>query len=87
MIEADGHKYSVDVLAVSTFDAAHLFVTHAKSGSHNGIPIPTTDSRFEVAVDGRIHHVTGKSLQEWILKQRRERKGPAGFLFSKRPIL
>jgi hypothetical protein len=30
VIEEFGRRHSVDVLASSTFDAAHIFVTHAK---------------------------------------------------------
>jgi hypothetical protein len=82
-----GRRYSVDVNASSTFDAAHLFVTHAKASPGNGIPIPTIDSQFEVVLDGKIFRVTGRALQKWILKQRQERNGPAGYLFSKRPAL
>jgi hypothetical protein len=87
MIEESGRRHSVDVLASSTFDAAHIFVTHAKADPRNGIPRPTTDTVFEVAVNGKIHRVVGKDLQRWILKEREERKGPRGILFSRRPTL
>jgi hypothetical protein len=87
MIEVGGRRYSVDVCASSTFDAAHLFVTHAKANPRNGIPKPTIDSVFEVVVDGKVHRVEGKALQRWIMKERQERNGPAGLLFSKRPAL
>jgi hypothetical protein len=42
---------------------------------------------FEVVIDGKVHRVVGRALQRWILKQRQERKGPAGMLFSQRPGL
>jgi len=87
MIDAGGRRWSVDVCASSMFDAAHLFVTHAKADPRNGIPKPTVESMFEVVVDGRIHRVAGRGLQRWILKRRQELKGPAGFLFSQRPGL
>jgi hypothetical protein len=87
MVDEGGRRYSVDVCASSTFDAAHLFVAHAKADPRNGIPRPTVNSEFEVVVDGKIHRVTGKALQQWILKQGEERKGPAGYIFSKRPNL
>src|SRR5450631_703945 len=87
MVDEGGRRYSVDVCASSTFDAAHLFVTHAKADPRNGIPKPTVGSQFEVVVDGRIHHISGKALQKWIFDQREERKGPAGYIFSKRPNL
>jgi hypothetical protein len=38
VIEESGRRHSVDVLASSTFDAAHFFVTHAKADPRNGIP-------------------------------------------------
>jgi hypothetical protein len=87
MIEDDGRRYSVDVLAASTFDAAHLFVTHAKSDPRNGIPKPSANSTFEVVVGGTIYRIRGKALQRWILKQKEERRGPAGYIFSKRSDL
>jgi len=87
MIDIGGRRYSVDVCASSTFDAAHLFVTHAQANPRNGIPRPTVNSVFEVVVDGKVHRVEGKALQRWIMKERQERNGPAGFLFSQRPGL
>jgi hypothetical protein len=54
------------VYTSSTFDAASLFVLHAKENPGN-IPKPTTNSVFEVVVDGKIHHVQGKAVQRWIL--------------------
>jgi hypothetical protein len=87
MVEDDGHRRSVDICASSTFDAAHIFVTHAKADPRNGIPRPTINSVFEVVVSGKIYRVSGKALQRWILKQREKRKGPAGYIFSKRPNL
>jgi hypothetical protein len=69
------------------FDAAHLFVTHAKADPRNGIPRPTVESIFEVVIDAKVHRVEGKALQRWILKQQQELRGPAGYIFSKRPAL
>lgn len=85
--DSEGRRYSVDVYACSTYDAAHLFVTHAKADLRNGLPPLGLGTVFEVVTGGRIHHVQGMALQRWILKQRQERKGPAGFLFSQRPAL
>jgi hypothetical protein len=86
MIEPDGHRHSVDLVASSVFDAAHLFVAHAKDNPRNGIPRPTTDSVFEVTVDCKVHRVTGKALQRWIVRERKERRGPSGYIFGKRPL-
>jgi hypothetical protein len=87
VIEESGRRHSVDVLASSTFDAAHIFVAHAKADPRNGIPRLSVDSIFEVVVGGKIHRIEGRALQRWILKEREERKGPRGILFSRRPTL
>jgi hypothetical protein len=76
-----------DPRATSTFDAAHIFVTHAKADPRNGIPRLNLESVFEVVVDGKIHRVEGRALQQWILTEREERRGPRGILFSRRPTL
>jgi hypothetical protein len=62
VIELSGRRHSVDVLASSTFDAAHIFVTHAKADPRNGIPRLSLDSIFEVIVDGKVHQVEGKAF-------------------------
>jgi hypothetical protein len=85
--DSGGRRHSVDVFAASSYDAAHLFVVHAKGDPRNGLPPLSATTIFEVVADGRIHHVQGAALQRWIVKQRQERKGPAGFLFSQRPTL
>jgi hypothetical protein len=36
--DAEGRRHSVDVQAVSTYDAAHIYVTHAKAQPGAGIP-------------------------------------------------
>jgi hypothetical protein len=54
MTEVGERRYSVDVCVSSTFDAAHLFVTHAKADPRDGIPKPTVISVFEVVVDGKV---------------------------------
>jgi len=87
LIEPSGRRWSVDLVASSVFDAAHLFVAHAKENPRNGLPKPTTDSVFEVSIDGKIHRVEGQALQRWILNERNERRGPAGYVFGKRPLL
>ena len=53
----------------------------------SGLPRLTPDMRFEVSTGGKIHYVQRHALQQWILRERHERKGPAGFLFSQRPTL
>jgi hypothetical protein len=85
--DAQGRRHSVDVLAASTFDAAHLYVMHAKAQPAAAIPPLTLVTVFEVVIDGKVHMVAGKALQSWIIKERGERNGPRGLLFSKRPTL
>src|SRR5438045_960242 len=85
--DSKGQRHSVDVYARSTCDAAHLFVTHARANPKNGLPPLGRETVFEVTSAGKIHYVRGDALRRWILKERQERKGPAGFLFSQRPTL
>ena len=87
VIDGEGKRYSLDVQAESSFDAAHLFLTHVRSQPACGFPIPTTGTIFEVVTDGNIHRVAGVRLKAWIEKRRHEWKGPRGFLFSQRPML
>jgi hypothetical protein len=48
----------------------------------NGIPRPSLESVLEVVVDGKIHRVEGKTLQQWILKERRNAKARGQSLFA-----
>ena len=82
--DSNGRRHSVDVQACSTFDAAHLFVAHAKSNPQNEVPPLGPDTVFEVIAGGAIHYIKGAALQRWIHKERQERKGPARLLFSQR---
>jgi hypothetical protein len=86
-----GQRHSLDIQAESTFDAAHLYVSAAKSQAAamlpNRVPVPTLATIFEIIVDGKVYTVKGAALQRWIVRQRSERKGPKGFLFSQRPAL
>lgn len=83
-----GKRYSLDVEAESTYDAAHLFLTKAKEHViREPLPIPSLETMFEVTVNGRVHKVSGTKLQKWINKRREEWKGPRGLLFKQRPTL
>ena len=66
----------MDVQAASTFDAAHIYLTHAKAQPGAGIPPLTLATVFEVVIGGKVHTVAGAALQRWIIKERSERKGP-----------
>lgn len=85
--DGDGKRYSVDVNADSSYDAAHLYLTHVRGNPGCGCPIPTTSTEFEVVTGGRIHHVQGARLKKWIENRRSEWKGPRGLLFSQRPMI
>jgi hypothetical protein len=85
--DAMGRRYSLDLLADSSYDAAHLYLAEAKVNRDGMLPIPTHETVFEVVLDGTVYHVHGQRLQEWIVRRRRDLKGPKGFLFSQRPTL
>ena len=85
--DPSGRRYSVDVLAISVFDAAHICVAHAKATPGAGFPPLTVETVFEVVIDGKVYRVAGKALQRWIIKERQERHGPRGHIFSHRPGL
>jgi len=57
--EPDGRRHSLDVLAESTYDAAHLFVVEAKKERAVGLPKPTLATVFEVVASGRVYRVAG----------------------------
>ena len=84
--DEEGRRHSLDVEACSTYDAAHLYVAHAKSHPAE-LPAPTIATVFEVVTSGRVYRVEGAALQRWILRRREDWKGPKGFLFSQRPTL
>ncbi len=85
--DLQGCRYSLDVLASSTCDAAHLYVAHAKGHPEAQLPIPTPATAFEVVIGGKVYTVAGATLQRWIEQRRQEWKGPKGMLFSRRPDL
>jgi hypothetical protein len=55
--DGEGRRYSLDVLANSSYDAAHLYLTHVRANPGCGMPIPTTATLFEVVAEGRVSHV------------------------------
>ena len=85
--DPDGRRHSLDVLADSTYDAAHLFVVEAKKERAVGLPKPTVATSFEVVTGGKIYHVAGVALQRWIVDRRQKWNGPKGYMFSKLPSL
>jgi len=87
LIDSEGRRYSLDVQADSSYDAAHRYVTFVRDNPNCGLPIPTRASNFEVAVQGKFYRVHGADLQKWIQKRRQELKGPVGTLFNQRAML
>ena len=85
--DGEGKRYSLDVNADSSYDAAHLYLTHVRGSPGCGLPIPTTSTLFEVVTQGSIHRVPGARLKKWIENRRQEWKGPRGLLFSQRPMI
>ena len=85
--DKEGRRHSLDVNASSTYDAAHLYFTHAKSQPASGLPVPTVATVFEVVIAGNVHRIEGAKLKLSIAKRREEWKGPRGLLFSRRPTL
>jgi len=85
--DSEGKRYSVDVNADSSYDAAHLYLTHVRNNPSCGFPIPTTSTLFEVVTGGRINSVPGARLKKWIENRRQESRGPRGLLFSQRPLI
>ncbi len=87
VIDPDGRRHSLDLLADSTYDAAHLFVVEAKKERAEALPMPTLATVFEVVADGKVYHVAGAALQRWIVERRQKLNGPKGYLFGQRPGL
>jgi hypothetical protein len=84
--EPEGRRHSLDVLAESTYDAAHLFVVEAKKERAVGLPKPTLSTIFEVVASGKVYRVAGVALQRWIVERRQKWHGPKGYMFCKRRI-
>src|SRR6185437_3718371 len=86
VVDADGRRHSLDVLASSAYDAAHPFLHTAKENRASTLPIPTRETIFEIVCEGKLHRVSGAGLFEWIERRRNEHGGPAGYLFSQRAV-
>ena len=85
--DGEGKRYSLDVQADSSYDAAHLYLTHVKSQPACVLPIPTMETVFEVVAGGKIHNVSGVKLKAWIERRQHEWKGPRGLLLNRRPMI
>jgi hypothetical protein len=56
------------VEASSTYDAAHRYVTHAKTQAQAQLPIPT----ILTVIGGKVYSVRGTALKRWIEQRRQE---------------
>ena len=83
--DVTGRRYSLDLSAESSYDAAHLYMAHVAREPRCGLPTPTVDTVFEVVTDGVIHQVDGKRLKQWIERKRMDMNGPRSVLFRRRP--
>lgn len=52
--DGQGKRYSLNVYADSSYDAAHLYLTHVRGNPGCGFPIPTTSTLFEVVADAGL---------------------------------
>ena len=85
--DPDGRRHSLDIVADSSYDAAHLFVVEAKEKRAVGLPKPPLATVFEVVSEGKVYRVRGAALQRWIVERRQNWNGPKGYMFRKRPGL
>ena len=81
LIDSDGMRHSLDVLADSSYDACHVFMTHAKNERRSGLPIPTADTVFEVTAKGGFCGTFGRVADNRWMRKRQQRRNP---FFSKR---
>src|SRR5262245_33141433 len=65
--DAEGRRHSVDLVADSSYDAAHLFVAQARSDRSLMLPAVSRETTFEVVSNGRLYLAHGEKLREWIL--------------------
>ena len=86
MGDRDGHRqagtgYSLDVNANSSYDAAHLYLTHVVRNPGCGMPKPDASTLFEITTEGKVLYVEGQKLKKWIERRRIDWNGPRGYLF------
>ena len=82
-----GRRYSLDVNAASSYDAAHLYLTHVVRHPGCGLPKPTVATTFEIITGDTIIRVQGVKLKSWIERRRMDLQGLRGLLFFQRPML
>ncbi len=85
--DGQGRRHSLDLLAESSYDAAHLFFCEAHADKTRMLPLPDRRTIFEVVTNGRVYTVRGERLRAWIEERRSKSSGPRGYLFKQRPVL
>jgi hypothetical protein len=60
------------------------WVVEAKKERASMLPKPTLATGFEIVNGGKIYHVKGDALQQWIVEQAPELERSTGYMFSKR---
>jgi hypothetical protein len=53
-------RHSLDFQAVSTFDAAHIYVCDVKEHPERGHPRPTFATGLEVVIESKVYLVEGR---------------------------
>jgi hypothetical protein len=87
VIDANGRRHSLDLVADSSYDAAHLYMAHVATEPRCGLPKPTAQTVFEIVTEGTVHQVQGDRLKDWIEERRQDLKDPRSVLFRRRPRL
>jgi hypothetical protein len=80
-----GRRYSLDLQAESSYDAAHIYMAHVQEEPRCGLPKPTLETIFEVATDQGVYRVEASKLRDWIERKRKDLNGPRSVLFRRRP--
>ena len=83
-----GNRYSIDVEAESTYDAAlPVSRTDQRARDQRTAPIPSLETIFEVTVNGKVHKVSGAKLQRWIINDEKNGKDHGDYSSNNDPIL
>ena len=62
--DKQGRRYSLDVNANSSYDTAHLYLTHVVRNPACGIPKPDALTLLGVSTEGNVLYVEGQRLNE-----------------------
>ena len=86
VMDGDGKHYSVDVNADSSYDAAHLYLTHVR-GNPSCVSHPDDLDRIR-GRDGRAHSLCpGRTAEEMDREPAAGMERPSGMLYRQRPMI